>query len=117
MEKTSPAAAQFPPRPRRALPRAGSRALFLLEDALVQIVDDQPGQALVMHEQTLADRVGVLPGHRHRFLQDLLGADAALDITLDEADPVLDDLRLFLQIGLAAGLAVAGDDRLDVESG
>src|SRR4051794_37372443 len=108
MEKTKTPAAQFPPRPGRELPRAGSRPLFALENARVQVVNDQTGQPLVMYEQPLADRIGVLLRNWDRLLQDLLGADAAVDIALDESDPVLDDLRLFPQVSLAAGFAVAG---------
>src|SRR5690348_10146946 len=115
MEKTDPAAAQFPPRPRRELRRGASRPLLALQNPLVQVVHDQSRQPLVMHKQALADRVGILPGHRDRFFQDLLGADAALDIALDEPHPIFDDLRLLLKIGLAAGLAVAGHDRLGIQ--
>ena len=72
----------------------------------MQIVHDQAGQALVMDEETLADRVGILLRYRDRRLQDLLRPDPAIDLGFDKADPVLDDLRLLLQIGFAAGLAV-----------
>jgi len=69
----------------------------------VQIVHDHVGQPLVMDEQALADRVGVLPCDRNRPHQDLLRPDPSIDLPFDKADPVFDDLRLFLQIGLAAG--------------
>src|SRR5580704_7525066 len=68
-----------------------------------------------MDEETLADRVGVLFGDLERLLQDLVGAEAAIDEPLDIADPVLDDLALLLQVGLGAGLAVPGYDRLDIQ--
>ena len=89
--------------------------LLLLQDALVEVAHDHPGQPFVMDEEALADRIGVLLGDLERLLQDLVGAEAAIDKPLDIADPVLDDLALLLQIGLGAGLAVPGDDRLDIE--
>ena len=81
----------------------------------MQVAHDQPGQALVKHEQALADRVRVLAGDRDRPLQDLVRLDAAIDIGLDKPDPVLDDLRLLAQIILAARLAMPRHDRLDIE--
>src|SRR5205085_7330876 len=104
---TLPVTAQFPPRPRRELPRAGSRRLLFVENPLVQVVHDEAGQPLVMHKQALADRVGILFCNGNPLVEDLLGASAALDVALDEADPILDDLGLFLEIRLAAGFAVA----------
>jgi hypothetical protein len=83
----------------------------------MQIVDDEAGQPLVMHEQALPDRIRVLPRYRDRLLEDLVRSDAPIDIGLDEADPIPDDLGLLLEVGLAAGLAVAGHDRLDIEGG
>jgi hypothetical protein len=41
-----------------------SRHLLLIEDAAVQVVHDHVGQPLIVHEQALADRVGVLLGTR-----------------------------------------------------
>src|SRR5579884_1786065 len=89
--------------------------LLPLSDALVQVADDHSGQALVVHEQALPDRIGVLLRHRDRLAKNVVRLDAAVDVALDEADPVLDDLRLFAQIFLAARVAVARHDRLDVE--
>src|SRR5215471_5482405 len=86
-----------------------------LDDAAMQVVDDQPGQPLVVDKEALADRVRVLPGYRDRLLEDLVRPDAALDKAPDIADPVLDDLRLLPEVGLAARLAVARHDRLGVE--
>jgi len=63
----------------------------------------------------LADRVGVLLGDLERFLEDLVGGEAAVDEALYISDPILDDLTLLLQIGLGAGIAVPGDDGFDVE--
>src|SRR6202035_2292312 len=75
--------------------RNGSSYLPLLfQDALVEVAHDHPGQPFVMDEETLADRVGVLLGNLERLLQDLVGAEAAIDEPLDIADPVLDDLAL-----------------------
>src|ERR1700726_20566 len=115
-EKTAGCPASFP-FARARLDRGSASGLFTFEDAPVQVAHNQPGQPLVMHEQALADRIGILPGDRDSLLEDLVGADSALDMTLDKADPVLDDLRLFPEVILAAGLAVAGHDRLDVERG
>src|SRR6516165_3270079 len=95
---------------------SGRRLLFLVEDALVQVVDDHAGQPFVMDEEPLADRVGVLLGDLDRLFQDLVGGKAAIDEALDIADPILDDLPLFVQIGLGAGITVPRDNGLDVES-
>ena len=70
--------------------------LFSLDDALVNVVDDHAGQPLVMDEEALADRVGVLLGDLDRLLEDLFGAKAAVDKALDIADPILDNLPLLL---------------------
>src|ERR1700730_14768316 len=91
VEKTAASPASFP-FARDRLGRGGAGGLFTFEDAPVQVAHDQPGPPLVMHEQPLADRIGILPGDRDPFLQDLVGADSALDMTLDKAEPVLDDL-------------------------
>src|SRR5215472_2347139 len=85
------------------------------EDALVQVADDHTGQPLVVDEEALADRVGVLLGDLERLFQDLVGSETAIDETLDIADPILDDLRLLLEIRLGARVAVPGDDGLDIE--
>src|SRR5690242_6281098 len=66
--------------------------LLLVQDALVEVAHDHPGEPFVMDEEALADRVGVLFGDVERLLQDLVGAKAAVDEPLDTADPVLDDL-------------------------
>ena len=81
----------------------------------MQVVHDEAGQSLVMHKEALTDRVGVLFCNWNPLLEDLLGASAALDMTLDETDPVLDNLRLFLEIRLAAGFAVPRHNDLDIE--
>src|SRR5690348_18488989 len=85
---------------------AGACLLLLLQDALVQVADDHAGQPLVMDEEALADRVGILLHDIERLFQDFVGAEAAIDKALDIADPVFDDLTLLLQIRLGAGLAV-----------
>src|SRR6266436_3863367 len=68
-----------------------------------------------MDEQTLPNGIGILLDDLERLLQDLVGAEAAVDEPLDIPDPVLDDLALLLQVGLGAGLAVPGYDRLDIQ--
>src|SRR6516162_4401397 len=95
--------------------QSGGRLLLLFEDALVQIADDHAGEPLVVDKEALTDRVGVLFGDLNRLLQDLVGGKAAIDEALDIADPIFDDLPLFLQIALGAGVAVPGNDGLDVE--
>src|SRR5947209_1090611 len=45
--------------------------LFLVQDALVEVAHDHPGQPFVVDEEALADRVGVLLGDLERLLQDL----------------------------------------------
>src|ERR1700740_1875093 len=68
-----------------------------------------------MDEEALAARVGILFGDLERLLQDLVGAAAALHEPLDIPDPVLDNLPLLLEVGLRAGLAVAGDNAPEAE--
>ena len=48
----------------------------------MQTVHDEAGQALVMHEQALTDRIGILLCDRHAFFEDLFRSDAALDLSL-----------------------------------
>src|SRR5665213_1613083 len=90
-------------------------ALLFLADAAVKVVDDHTGQPLVVHEEALADRIGILLGHRDFLAQDFFRADAAVDKALDVTDPVLDDLRLVLQIRLGTLLAVTRHDGVGVE--
>src|SRR5438477_50922 len=84
---------------------------FARENAGVEVVDDEPGQPLVVDKQALADRVGVLRRHRHPLLEDFVRPLAAVETGFDKPDPVLDNLRLLLEVGLATRRAVAGDDR------
>src|SRR6516162_3489127 len=97
------------PRPSRG------RLLLFVQDALVQVVDDHAGQPLIVDKEALADRIGILLSNFQRLLKDLLGGQAAIDKALDIADPILDNLPLLLQISLGEGVAVAGDDGLDIE--
>src|ERR1700730_6792869 len=84
----------------------GSGLLFLVKNALVQVADDHVGQPLVVHEEPLPDRVGILLGDLDRLLERVLGGEAAVDKPFDAADPVLDDLALLLQVGLRGRVAV-----------
>src|ERR1051325_8468029 len=80
---------------------------FLLENALVEIAHDEARQSFVMREEPLADGIGILLRHGDRLFQRVFGAQPAIDEALDEADPILDDLGLLFQIGLAARLTMA----------
>src|SRR6516225_5621636 len=73
------------------------------------------GRLLLFVQDALADRIGILLSDFQRLLKDLLGGQAAIDKALDIADPILDNLPLLLQISLGTGVAVAGDDGLDIE--
>src|SRR5438552_1426086 len=96
--------------------RNGSSYLLLLvQNTLMEVADDHAGQPLIVDEEALADRIRVLLRDLERCLEDLVGAETAVDEPLDRADPVFDNLPLFFEIGLGAGLAVAGDHCLDIE--
>src|ERR1700730_7527802 len=93
----------------------GSGLLLLVKNALMQVADDHVGQTLVVHEEPLADRVGILLGDLDRLLERILGGEAAVDKPFYAPDPILDDLALLFQIGLGARIAVPRHDRLDIE--
>src|SRR5690242_849136 len=91
------------------------RPLRFVEDALVEVADDHAGQPLIVDEEALADRIGILLGDFERLFEDLVRGHPAIDEALDIADPVLDDLALLFEVRLGAGVAMTGDDGLDVE--
>src|SRR6516164_1640689 len=98
-----------------ALALAGDGLLLLLQDTLVEVADNHPRQPLIMDEEALTDRIGILASYFERLFQDFVGGKAAIDKSLDIADPIFNDLALLFKIGLAAGFAMSRYDRLHIE--